>query len=143
VQRTLPDVKGENVATLMLDFSGVTCTIDLAYALNSVYPEVFPQTLALIEGADGTLEILPDYRLRICHREGTREEIASPTLYSWVDPRYAVVQSSAVDAQRNLRDALAGGGEAETTGADNLRSLELVFAAYDSAAKRRVAHINE
>jgi hypothetical protein len=43
-----------------------------------------------------------------------------------------------VDCHRNLLGALRGAGAAETTGADNLRTLALVFGAYASAARDRV-----
>jgi hypothetical protein len=43
-----------------------------------------------------------------------------------------------VPCLRNLLGALRGKHDAETTGADNLRTLELVFGAYDSARKDAV-----
>lgn len=56
------------------------------------------------------------------------------SFYSWADPRYAVVHSSIVDCQRDLLQHLSGQGCAETTGEDNLNTVRLVSAAYDSAA---------
>ena len=54
-------------------------------------------------------------------------------MYSWADPSYALIHSSIVDCHRNLVDGLIGKGKAETTGEDNLRTLELVFGSYESA----------
>ena len=54
-------------------------------------------------------------------------------MYSWADPSYALIHSSIVDCHRNLVDGLLGKGQAETTGEDNLRTLELVFGSYESA----------
>jgi hypothetical protein len=46
-----------------------------------------------------------------------------------------------VDCHRDLLAALRGESVAETTGADNLRTLGLVFAAYDSAATDTVMQL--
>ncbi len=56
-----------------------------------------------------------------------------PKIYSWADPGYALIHSSIVDCHRNLVDGLLGKGQAETTGEDNLRTLQLVFGSYESA----------
>jgi len=57
-----------------------------------------------------------------------------PPFYAWADARYMVVHSSIVDCQRNLLNGLRHAGPAETTGEDNLRTLQLVSSAYESAA---------
>ena len=49
-------------------------------------------------------------------------------MYSWADPNYALVHASIVECHRNLREGLEEEGKAETTGEDNLRTMELVFA---------------
>ncbi|HEX8528461.1 MAG TPA: gfo/Idh/MocA family oxidoreductase, partial [Cytophagales bacterium] len=69
-------------------------------------------------------------------------ETVQPALYDWVDPDYAVVHSSLVDCIGNLLDDLLGRGNAETTGADNLKTVELVFAAYDSAREGTIIRFN-
>ena len=43
-----------------------------------------------------------------------------------------------VPCHRDLLAALRGERAAETTGADNLKTMELVFAAYESARKNSV-----
>jgi hypothetical protein len=54
-----------------------------------------------------------------------------------VDPAYEVGQVSVVPCNANLLRALRGGGPAETTGEDNLKTLRLVFGSYESAASGR------
>ena len=49
-----------------------------------------------------------------------------------------VAQASMVPCHANLLQALRGEAEAETTGEDNLKTVRLVFGAYDSAAKNEV-----
>jgi hypothetical protein len=52
-----------------------------------------------------------------------------------------LIHSSIVECHRNLLGSLRGECEAETTGEDNLRTLELVFAAYESAETKTVVEI--
>jgi hypothetical protein len=59
-----------------------------------------------------------------------------------VDPAYIVVQSSIVDCNADLLRALQTGQAAETHGTDNLRTVQLVFGAYDSAREGREIHFN-
>ena len=115
----------------------VPVIVRLAYAENFVERECFPQTLFFVEGTLGSVEIAPDYMVRVTTREGTQTRRVTPVSHPWVDPLYAVVQSSIVPCCANLLDGMSG-GLAETTGEDNLRTLRLVFAAYDSAASGSV-----
>jgi len=58
-----------------------------------------------------------------------------PPHYAWADAAYDVAHSSLVACNANLLQALRGEGPAETTGEDNLKTLRLVFAGYDSAQR--------
>jgi predicted dehydrogenase len=107
----------------------------MAYASNPLERESFPETLVFVEGDAGSVELSPGCILRTTTRQGTLLRNVSPPFYAWADPRYAVVHSSIVDCNANLLRALQGGPAAETTGEDNLRTVRLVFAAYDSAAR--------
>lgn len=140
IHRVHPDIKGEDVATVMMKMgpNQTTLLCEMAYAENPVEREVFPQTLMFVEGDKGTLEIAPDYWLRLTTAAGTSARRFPPCAYPWVDPAYAVVQSSIVECHNDMLRGLTGAGSAETTGEDNLRTLRLVFAAYESAARNQV-----
>ena len=128
------DIKGEDVATVVLKMGGATTVVvEMAYAENPLERECFPQTLAFVEGNKGSLELSPDYWLKITTANGTSTKHVPPPHYSWVNPAYEVVHSSIVACQANLLQGL-NGGPAETTGDDNLRTMRLVFASYESAA---------
>lgn len=135
VQRTLPEVRGDNVATLLLTLgeARTSVIIELAYARTPLEREVFPQTLAFVEGPLGSIEVTGDYWLRTTTRDGTLCRRHAPPRYSWADARYDVAQSSMVPCLRDLLAHLRGERSAETTGADNIKTLELVFAADESA----------
>ena len=142
--RTLaPRIKGENVATVLLTMGGAhtPVTVELGYARTPLEPssrEVFPQTLAFVEGSRGSIELAADYVVRVTTRTGTRVTRHAPPRYPWADPRYEVAHASIVPCCADLLGGLRGTGGGETTGEDNLKTLRLVFAAYDSAQKGRV-----
>jgi hypothetical protein len=71
-------------------------------------------------------------------KDGTHSRKVPPPAYPWADPAYAVVHSSIVPCHADLLKHLRGEGTAETTGDDNLKTVRLVFAAYDSARDDRV-----
>lgn len=133
-QRVLPEMKGENVATVMMKMGRETVvTVNLAYAQNPIERECFPQTLMFVEGEKGSLELSQDYWVRVTTDRGTLAKRYPPPRYSWADPAYDVVHSSIVACQANILEGLKG-GRGETTGEDNLKTVRLVFASYESAA---------
>jgi D-apiose dehydrogenase len=145
--RTLqPRVKGENLASLLLTMgeAATQVSVELGYARTPMEKgrrEIFPQTLALVEGTKGSIEVGPDYTLRVTTKAGTAISRHAPPHYSWVDPTYAVVQASIVPCCDDLLAALRGKrGAGETRGADNLKTMTLVFAAYESARTGRTRH---
>jgi predicted dehydrogenase len=98
----------------------------------------FPEVYIRIEGEGGAIELGPDYRLQVTTEEGTNSRRYPPPHYSWADPAYDLIHASIVECNRDLLKALRGERKAETTGDDNLKTVKLVFAAYDSAAKNSV-----
>ena len=141
LHRTLaPDVKGDNVATLLLSMgeAKTSVVIELGYAKTPLERESFPQTLAFVEGPLGSIEVTGDYWLRVTTKKGTQSRRHAPPRYAWADPRYDISQSSMVPCHRDLLAALRGETPGETTGADNLKTLELVFGAYESARRDAV-----
>lgn len=133
-QRIHADIRGEDVATVVLRMNGGQTTVlcEMAYAENALERECFPETLLFIEGDRGSLELAPGFQIRLTTSQGTELRRFPPHVYDWCDPAYAVVQSSIVDCHRNLLGAIRGTSSAETTGEDNLRTMQLVFKSYES-----------
>lgn len=141
-----PRVRGESLATVLLTMgqAGTHVTIELGYArtpLESSTREVFPQTLAFIEGSDGSAELTADYVVRVTTRKGTRSARYPPPRYAWADPQYEIAQASIVPCCADLLSGLRGNGGGETTGEDNLKTMRLVSAAYESARTGRAITI--
>ncbi len=131
--RVRRDIRGEDVATVMLGMaSGATVTCEMSYA-SRVEHDRFPETFIFVEGENGSAELAPDCWVRVTTGQGTQARRCPPPFYPWVDPRYAVVQSAGVACNHDFLGALRGEHRAETTGEDNLRTLELVFGSYESA----------
>ncbi|MBV9671484.1 MAG: Gfo/Idh/MocA family oxidoreductase [Verrucomicrobia bacterium] len=137
-RRIQQDIKGEDVATLLLEMEdGMAVTCNLSFASRTEY-ERFPETYIFIEGEQGSIELGPDFWIRVTTKNGTQSKRYPSPLYSWADPSYALVHASIVECHRNLLEGLRGSGTAETTGVDNLRTLQLVYGAYKSALLHEV-----
>ena len=137
--RVHTDIKGEDVATVMLRMGeGVTVLCEMAYAENFLERDRFPETYIFIEGDRGSVELGPDYWVRVTTAAGTHARRYPPPRYAWADPAYDVVHASIVPCNANLLAGLRGTAQAETTAADNLKTVRLVFAAYDSASAGQV-----
>ncbi len=133
--RVRPDIQGEDVATVMLKtIEGVTVTCEMSYASRMEH-ERFPQTYVVVEGDQGSVELGPDFWLRVTTADGTLARRCPPPRYDWADPAYDVVHSSIVACQQNLLNALRGDAPAETTAQDNVRTLQLIELAYESARR--------
>jgi D-apiose dehydrogenase len=127
-----PGIAGEDAATVMMRMQqGATVVCNLSYA-SPVEHDLFPQTFIHVEGDSGAVELAPDYWLRVTTEHGTETRRCAPPEYSWANPRYALVHSSIVECHRNLLHALQTEAAPETSAADNLKTLRLVQAAYDS-----------
>jgi len=136
--RVHADIRGEDVATCTMRMeSGMTVIAQMSYASPREHDR-FPETYVQVEGERGFLEIGPDFWLRETIDGVTHASRAAPPRFGWADPRYDVIHSAIVPCQLNLARALSGLEAAETTGADNLKTLRLVFGAYESAARNQV-----
>jgi len=134
VQRVNPAIRGEDVATVMLQAtSGATCVVDLSYA-SHVEHDPFPQTLVHLEGSRGSLTLGRDFKLTLVTSAGVSHRHVGPGHLPWADPLLAHIQESVVRIQQHWVTCIWEGWQPETCGEDNLRTLELVEAAYASAA---------
>ena len=142
-QRVNPDIAGEDVANVLLEMrNGVHCYAEMSYA-SVLEKEAFPQTLVLVEGSEGSVRLDHNYRITVTTREGSTRKTAAPKKYSWVNPDYALVQSSMVDINRDFLTALQTDTLPETTATDNYRTLQLVYECYRSAKMKQVITLED
>ena len=129
------DIKGEDAASVMMRMrDGATVVVNLSYA-SRVEHDRFPEAFVFIEGAEGSVELAPDYWLRVTTKTGTAARRCPPPFHAWADPRYALVHSSIVACHADLLNALRNHTAPETSAEDNLKTLRLVQAAYESAGR--------
>jgi predicted dehydrogenase len=140
-QRINPRIQGEDVATVLLKLqSGATCVVELSYASRTAF-DPFPQTLVHLEGAEGSAELGRHYELAIdtgANVIGSRPQIP---IYRWSTPPFEAIQDSIVAIQQHWVDCLRNENEPETSGADNLKTLELAFGSYQSAETGKPYHL--
>lgn len=138
-QRVRADILGEDVATVVLrTVTGATVICELGYAGTPIEGDSFPQTLGYIEGPDGSIELRSDYWIHVTTRIETVKRRYPPCHYEWADPDYAIVHGSIVPCQADLLAGLRGERTPETTAEDNLKTMRLVFGAYESARRNEV-----
>ncbi|OQP87333.1 oxidoreductase [Rhizobium rhizosphaerae] len=136
-KRVNPAIRGEDVATVLLDHkSGATSVVDVSYA-SRLSQELFPQTLVELDGSEGALRLKADYRMEVTGRDGTTVTDVSPALLPWASRPWHNIQESVAALQTHWRDVLREGLTPETSGTDNLKTLALVEASYQSALNRQ------
>ncbi len=141
-KRVNPRIRAEDVATMMLVHeTGITSIVDCSYA--TLLPrENFPESLLEVDGVSGTLRLLPGYQLVIQSADGTEHHDVSPPLLPWAERPWHNIQESVHKIQEHFVNCLNASASPETSGKDNLKTLELVEAAYLSAADgNRTIHL--
>jgi predicted dehydrogenase len=140
-KRVNPKIKGEDVATILLDHEGgATSIVDVSYA-SKLSSEPFPETLIELDGTEGSIRLSQGYRLEVTGKNGTEVSDVSPTLLAWASRPWHNIQESVYAIQQHWSERLASGGETSTSGADNLKTFALVEAAYDSAASGQTVDV--
>lgn len=137
-QQVNPTIKGEDVATTVFKMkNGVTCINEISFS-SPLEREIFPQTLMLIEGSEGSIRLDPDLVIKTTTRQGTETEAVKLKKYWWQTDRLTNEPPSIVACNNDILQDMLGNGKAETTGDDNMKTVELVFAGYDSARTGQV-----
>jgi len=140
-KRVNPRIKGEDVATILLDHeSGATSIVDVSYA-TKLSKEPFPETLIEIDGSEGTIRLTQGYQLEVTNANGTATDDVSPILLSWASRPWHNIQESVYAIQQHWVDKLKQGAEHSTSGADNLKTFALVEGAYESAASGQTVDV--
>ncbi len=142
ITRVNPGIKGEDVATILLDHgNGVASIVDCSYATR-LEREAFPETLIEIDSSRGSLRLGQGYRLAVTSPAGTRHEDVSPPLLPWASRPWHNIQESVALIEQHWVDCLRAGSEPQTSGRDNLKTFALVEAVYQSAAEKRTVPLS-
>ncbi len=135
--RVRDDIAGEDVASIQLRRPDALCEVALSFVSNNKRDH-FPEVIIRAEGTRGTIELEEDFWMRTTTPEGTWSRRVGPPRYPWAHPDYAVNHASMVPIHEDFLRYFESGSLPETTGRDNLKTMRLVFAAYESAAANKV-----
>jgi predicted dehydrogenase len=136
-QRRNPKNIGEDTATMMLRHrSGAVSLVECTYESKAI-PDHFPQTLLSIEGERGSIKLDGDFRMVVTSDGKPSERDIGTPLLAWTEKPWHIAQESVLLTQRAILKAWREGRDAETSGADNLKTYALVDAAYAAAEELR------
>jgi predicted dehydrogenase len=131
-----PHIAGEDGAILMLKTNDVTAVLDMSWAMPPTWnyeQEDVSWGEYRIEATDGTLYLRKDGLLRLITDDGEQQMQFPP------DSEVRSYQAT----QQHFIDCLRTDVEPETSGPETLKTMELVFGAYDSAAHNRIYRVGE
>lgn len=132
-QRRNPKNIGEDTATMLLRHtSGAVSVVETTYEARQI-PDPFPQTLITLEGEKGSIKLHEDFRLVVTSDGQVTERKVDSPLLAWTVQPWHIVQESVLLTQRAIIDAWKAGRDADTSGADNLRTFAVAEAAYAAA----------
>ena len=132
-----PFIAGEDVELVILGFEGLTCYIDNSWASVQVPDIDTPKGIRRgellsrveIDGTEGTLALRADGSLHL---------LTDTEHQHWQFSRQGTIPESHTAAQQHFVDCLETEAEFETSGAETLRTMALVYAAYLSAEEGKV-----
>ena len=137
--RSRDDIRGEDVATVVMGMGGAICTVETSNATRTSWNH-YPDVTVFVEGTEGSIELAPDYWVKVNTDDGTAARRVDPPLLSWLRADQPHWHASIVPCNADLLGQIKTGKLAETNGDDNLRTMNLVFKAYESAEKNQVIH---
>ncbi len=136
LQKRKPEITGEDTATVLLRHkSGAVSVVESTYQ-SKRSPDVFPETMLEIEGADGAITLARNQTMSVTSHGKTETLSVGSPLYSWTSHPWHVSQEAVLHANAHFLDAFRSGREADTSGVDNLKTFALVEAAYEAAETR-------
>ena len=141
VQRINPTIRGEDVATILLEHEdGTTSIVDCSFS-SHLDPNPFPETLVEIEGDLGCLRLSPGYHMQVVSSGSSSVRDVDAVEAPWMKRPWHVVQDSVVNIQRHWIECLEQGKTPATSGRDNVATLRLALAAYESAERGKTIEI--
>lgn len=128
---------GEDSGMVMLGYSDYVGLMDMSWATRRELSEPLPDRVLpdhkeqlIIEGDIATIKLYHTGRLTLIDNAGVETVVAEHTELNYEDSHRKL--------QSHFIDCLNTGEEFQTSGVDNLRTLQLVFDTYDSAATHQV-----
>ncbi len=138
-------IKGEDVAVIMMETeNGMPLYAEMSYA-SIVEHDMFSTVNILVEGEKGSIALGPgnSFEIRTTTRHGTESETVEFPSFNWADPDYIVNHESGIQINHNILNAILQKSKAENTGNDNLETVRLVWASYESAKNGKLISLKD
>ena len=140
-----PHMRGEDVEVITLGFPEMTGIINHSWASVMVPGLDKPDSTNIDD-----LKRMPAPRLEIDGMEGTLVLRSDNTMHLFTDDEHEMWRFAGnerpkahIAAQQHFIDCLESGEEFETSGADYLRTMALVYAAYQSHEEKQAVKLSE
>ena len=135
MKQVSPYVMGEDIATIVVKLNQVISVVDMSWASLQTweYKQKASWGEYTVEGEEGTLYLRQDGVLRLI-TDNDEERFRFP-----LDEYSRSYQAT----HQHFIDCLQSGVEFETSGPATMKTMELVFGAYDSAENERIYRVGE
>ena len=142
-QNTNKKFKGETAFTSLVRHQNKGVSIIDASISSIKTPDRFAQTIVNIEYSNGSIDLDYDYKITV-HKKGVKKSHSgSPKKLKWISRPWDQIQESIVNTHNHFISCLRTKRIHDTSGADNIKSLSLVFASYQSNKQRREIKLND
>jgi predicted dehydrogenase len=142
-QNTNKKFKGETAFTSLVRHENGGVSIIDASISSIKTPDRFAQTLVNVEYANGSIDLDYDYNITV-HKKGLKKKHkGNPKKLKWISKPWDQIQESIVNTHNHFISCLNKKRVHDTSGADNIKSLSLVFASYQSNKHRKEIQLNE
>ena len=142
-QNTNKKFKGETAFTSLVRHENGGVSIIDASISSIKTPDRFAQTLVNVEYANGSIDLDYNYNITV-HKKGLKKiHKGNPKKLKWISKPWDQIQESIVNTHNHFISCLNKNRVHDTSGADNIKSLSLVFASYQSNKHRKEIQLNE
>lgn len=132
-QRRNPAIRGEDTATMLLKHrAGGVSVVECTYEARRL-PDNFPETLLEIEGAVGAIVLRAGATMEVTAHGSMTSSSVDAAVPSWAARPNHIIQESVLATCSHILGSLKAGRNADTSGRDNLKTVALCEAAYESA----------
>lgn len=129
------NTKGENHVNVLLNYPGAVCYIEESWVTPGI------ETIGFwVEGDKGVV-VAENDDLAVHHGDGRISRVTMQELYPGYAETHNIDYYSFQSVQRQFTDCVLTGGVPSTNGRDNLKSLNLVFKAFESTYTNSVVPV--
>jgi D-apiose dehydrogenase len=138
-----PGIKGEDLAVVLMQMkNGMPVYTEMSYA-SIVEHDTFSTVHILVEGDKGSVSLGANFEIRTTTKQGTSSEIVKFPSYDWADANYIVNHESGIHINRDIMLDMLNRSKAENTGDNNLETVRLVWACYESAKTGKIVEVSK